>query len=99
MHADEKSTLTSVSKWNSVKVNYAETALFQGDSVGGSKLTEQTLIRRSYKKKIGILKIHGVQKEKQIYVFTWAASSSHNISFLNRCILPLTAEDMNLLTW
>ena len=43
MHADGKSTLASVSKWNSGKVNCAGTAFVQGDSVGGSKLTEQTL--------------------------------------------------------
>ena len=56
-----------------------------------------TVIRRSYRK-TGILKIHGIQKKKIdicIHLGSHGASSSRNISFLNRCILP-TAEDMNL---
>ena len=56
------------------------------------------VIRRSYRKKIGILKINGIPKKTTdicIHLGSHGASSSRNISFLNRCILP-TAEDMNL---
>ena len=43
-----------------------------------------------------ILKIHGVKKiDICIHLGSHGASSSSNISFLSRCILP-TAEDMNL---
>ena len=53
---------------------------------------------KKLQKKIGILKIHGIQEKKTdicIHLGSHGASSSCNISFLNRCILP-TAEDMNL---
>ena len=42
-------------------------------------------IRKSYRKKNkkGVLKIHGVQKEKQIYVFTWTAGPPAHATFLS----------------
>ena len=55
------------------------------------------VIRRSYRKKIGILKINGMPNKKQrIYVFTWAAMGLPAHATLSQPVILPTAEDMNL---
>ena len=56
------------------------------------------VIRRSYRRKRNSKNTwHSEEKKTDIFIHlgSHGASSSRNISFLNRCILP-TAEDMNL---
>ena len=62
---------------------------------------KKKLQKKTKQNKTGILKIHGVKKEKQVDVFIWAATRAPGRGeltqhFFSQSVILPTTEDMNL---